>query len=55
MATEMVATWKGRPATELTREELLKAFTHAVKMLAEERQIHQIDLEILGAGRVRVD
>lgn len=37
----IIATYMGRPATELTREELIEAYTWACQELADEREWHK--------------
>lgn len=37
-ATIDAATWKGRPVTELTPEELIEAYTHACEQLESGRR-----------------
>lgn len=49
----MVLTYMGRPATELTREELLEALEHACKELMAERSAHQMSLDILSPTKGR--
>lgn len=43
---KFVATFKGVPADKLSREELIVAFTWAVKELQQERKLHLESLEM---------
>lgn len=44
--SEKIATWRGRPASELTREELIQAYSSVVRMLQDERDFHRRAYEL---------
>jgi len=46
MKPEMIAMWRGRPCADLTREELIEAYTHAVAELEDMRRMWASDLQM---------
>lgn len=41
MDSERIVCYRGKPASELTREELIEAYTKAVKLLENDREFHR--------------
>jgi hypothetical protein len=42
---QLIATYKGRPCHELTRDELIEAYTWAVRAIADERHEHKLYID----------